>query len=100
MTRHDRGRHTTTAVQLYPLSQGGYVADTPGIKELHLCGVSQLNLVEYFAEMAPLIGECRFRDCAHLNEPGCAIHAALEQERISRNRYQSYVRIMEGLAKE
>jgi len=100
MKRHDRGRHTTAAVQLYPLSQGGYVADTPGIKELHLCGVSPLNLVEYFAEMAPLVGDCYFRDCAHLSEPDCAVRAALAQGDISPYRYQSYVRIMEGLARE
>lgn len=97
MTRHDRGRHTTTAVQLFPLAQGGYVADTPGIKELHLSGVSRRDLIEYFVEMAPLADDCYFRDCAHINEPDCAVRAAFERGLIAPTRYASYVHIMEGL---
>jgi ribosome biogenesis GTPase len=97
MTRHDRGRHTTTAVQLFPLGRGGYVADTPGIKELQLCGVNRSDLVDYFAEMAPLAEGCYFRDCAHINEPDCAVLEALEQGSIPPTRYASYLHIMEGL---
>jgi ribosome biogenesis GTPase len=97
MTRHDRGRHTTTAVQLFPLDRGGYVADTPGIKELHLCGINRGNLVEYFAEMAPLVEECYFRDCAHISEPNCAVREALDRGLIATTRYASYRNIMEGL---
>ena len=97
MTRHDRGRHTTRADQLFPLAQGGYVADTPGIKELHLSGVSRRDLIEYFAEMAPLAEGCYFRDCAHINEPDCAVRAAFERGLIAPTRYASYLHIMEGL---
>ncbi len=97
MAQHDRGRHTTTAVQLYPLSLGGYVADTPGIKELHLCGVERGELAGFFAEFKPLIEACRFRNCSHLSEPDCAVRDALASGTLSKLRYASYARIMESL---
>ncbi len=97
MSRHDRGRHTTTAVQLFPLERGGYVADTPGIKELHLCGIYRHDLVEYFAEMAPFAENCHFRNCSHINEPDCAVREAFNQGLIAATRYASYLHIMEGL---
>lgn len=97
MKRHDRGRHTTAAARLYRLPQGGYLADTPGIKELQLWGVPAAELAGYFVEMAPLVGQCRFRDCLHLHEPGCAIRQAAEQGKIAASRYQGYRRIAESL---
>ncbi len=97
MRRHDRGRHTTTAARLYPLPQGGYLVDTPGIKELQLWQVSRPELLELFVEMAPLAGQCQFRDCRHLTEPGCAIRAAVEGGLISPLRYEGYQRIAASL---
>lgn len=97
MKQHDRGRHTTAAVQLYPLRDGGEVADTPGVKELRLWGVEADELVEYFVEMAPLVGECQFRDCSHLREPGCAVRLAVEQGGIAPLRYEGFCRILESL---
>ncbi|MBM3280517.1 MAG: ribosome small subunit-dependent GTPase A [Candidatus Handelsmanbacteria bacterium] len=97
MRRHDRGRHTTTTARLYPLPQGGYVVDTPGIKELQLWQVDRRELVDHFVEMAPLAGGCQFRDCRHLSEPGCAIREAVAQGRISALRYEGYLRIAASL---
>lgn len=96
MERHDRGRHTTTAVQLYRI-RGGLLADTPGIKELHPWGLAKEGLVGYFSEMAPLAAACHFRNCTHLHEPGCAVLAAVQAGGIADFRHQSYRRIMESL---
>jgi len=97
MTRHDRGRHTTTATQLYALSMGGYVADTPGVKQLQPWGLTRDDLVQCFVEMAPLAGSCQFRDCTHLHEPGCAIREAVEAGQIHSRRYEGYCRMAEGI---
>lgn len=96
MTRHDRGRHTTTAARLYPMA-GGYLVDTPGIKELQPWGIVQNELVYHYNEMAPLEGTCRFRDCSHRHEPGCAVLEAVEEGRISRLRHQGYCSVWESL---
>jgi ribosome biogenesis GTPase len=97
MRQHDRGRHTTSAAQLHELAGGGWVADTPGIKELSLWGMDRTGLASYFIEMQPLLGSCRFRDCSHLHEPGCAIRDAVRAGVIAPRRYAGYTRIMEGL---
>ena len=97
MKRHDRGRHTTTSVHLHRLPRGGYVADTPGVKALQPWGINRGQLTEYFVEMAPLTGKCRFRDCTHVNEPGCAIRAAVESGAIAGLRYEGFKRIQESL---
>jgi len=98
MAKHDRGRHTTAAVQLYPLgANGGYIADTPGIKELQLWGVDETNLIEYFTEMTQFVSGCHFRDCRHIYEPECAVQAALERGAFSRVRYEGYKRIMKQM---
>lgn len=100
MIRHRRGRHTTTAVQLHRLQMGGYVADTPGIKEMGLWDVDCSSLVEYFVEMKPLAMDCQFRNCRHLSEPGCAIRSAVGRGEISPTRYIGYQRIMENLPQQ
>lgn len=97
MKRHDRGRHTTTAARLYTLPQGGYMVDTPGIKELQLWEVARPELARYFVEMAPLAGQCHFRDCLHLSEPGCAVRQAVESGKISSQRYEGYRSISASL---
>ena len=100
MKRHDRGRHTTTVVHLFKLQQGGYVADTPGVKELRLWGVKSAELAEYYPELDPLRGQCQFGDCSHLHEPGCAVRAAVAAGRISPVRYEGYRRIFESLSSD
>ena len=97
MARHDRGRHTTTAAQLFGLAGGGYVADTPGIKTLQLWQMPANELIYRFCEMAPLADGCRFRDCAHGSEPDCGVRQGVEAGKIAPSRYQSYRHILEGL---
>lgn len=92
MRHHDRGRHTTTAASLHRLRGGGYVVDTPGLKQLQPWGVGASDLVEYYREMKPLAGGCRFRDCTHIHEPGCAIREAVERGQISGSRYEGFRR--------
>ncbi len=97
MKRHDRGRHTTSSVHLHRLPRGGYVADTPGVKSLQPWGVNRGQLIKYFVEMVPLTGHCRFRDCTHIQEPGCAIREAVESGTITGLRYEGFKRIQESL---
>ena len=91
------GRHATTQVSLLRLDGGGYVVDTPGIRELGLIKVHRHELVLYFPEIAALVGQCRFNDCTHTHEPGCAVLEAVEQEDIAWSRYHSYQSIYESL---
>ena len=100
MKRHDRGRHTTTVVHLFKLQQGGYVADTPGVKELRLWGVTSAELAAYYPELDSRRGQCQFGDCSHLHEPGCAVRAAVAAGRIASARYEGYRRIFESLSSD
>jgi ribosome biogenesis GTPase len=86
-----KGRHTTTLVELFRLNFGGEVADTPGIREVGLWGVDTENLEHYFPEMEPYLGTCKYSDCAHVAEPDCAIQDAVEAGEIHAERYRSYV---------
>ena len=86
-----KGRHTTTLVELFCLEFGGEVADTPGIREVGLWGVDTENLDLYFPEMEGYLGECRYTDCIHVSEPGCAVTDAVNAGEISDVRYLSYV---------
>lgn len=90
-----KGRHTTVVPQLVPLDAGGWVADTPGIRALALFDVDPEELDAYFPDIAPLVARCRFSDCTHTVEPGCAVVQAMEEGRVSRHRYESYVRLRE-----
>ncbi|HEX6939124.1 MAG TPA: ribosome small subunit-dependent GTPase A [Longimicrobiales bacterium] len=86
-----KGRHTTVTAELIPLRCGGYVADTPGLREVGLWGIEPERLDECFPEFRPFLGECRFgHGCSHIHEPGCAVRAAVEAGTISRERYESY----------
>lgn len=91
------GKHTTTQVELLKLDEGGYVVDTPGIRELGLITVHRHELVLYFPEIAALAGQCRFSDCMHTHEPGCAVIEAVENQEIAWTRYASYQAIYESL---
>jgi ribosome biogenesis GTPase len=75
---------------LIPLDNQTYIADTPGIRQLGLWGVELEQLDTYFPEFRPFLGECYYRDCIHVNEPGCAVRAAVEAGSIARERYESY----------
>lgn len=86
-----KGRHTTTLVELFSLEFGGEVADTPGIREVGLWGVDTENLDLYFSEMESYLGKCKYSDCVHLSEPGCAVTEAVNTGAISEVRYLSYV---------
>ena len=86
-----KGRHTTTLVELFCLDFGGEVADTPGIREVGLWGVDTENLDLYFPEMENYLGKCKYTDCVHLSEPGCAVTEAVNTGEISDVRYLSYV---------
>jgi ribosome biogenesis GTPase len=88
-----KGRHTTHVRELFPLDMGGYVADTPGIRSLALWDTEPEELDAYFVEMRHLVSECKFSDCTHTHEPGCAVREAVESGKIARQRYQSYLRL-------
>lgn len=93
-----RGRHTTRHVEIYRLDEQTYVADTPGFSSFDTDKMEIIlkeNLQYAFPDFAPYIGKCRFADCAHLKEPGCAVAEALEQGLIEKSRYESYVRLYE-----
>ncbi len=93
----DKGRHTTVTAQLIPLECGGYVADTPGLREVGLWEVDPEELDGYFPEFGPYLGACRYRNsCTHTHEPGCAVRAAVEEGEVSAARYDSYQRMVRG----
>lgn len=92
-----KGRHTTVAAQLIPLACGGFLADTPGLREVGLWGIEEGTLDTLFPEFRPFLGDCRFRhSCTHTHEPDCAVRQAVETGEVSRERYDSYVRMLGG----
>lgn len=96
-SRTGKGRHTTTHFELHRLDEGGYIADTPGIREFGIYGVAKEELSRYFREFASFEGQCRFSPCTHSHEPGCSVKKALEEGLIDGERYGSYLRILESL---
>ncbi len=93
----NKGRHTTTSSRLYPLPGGGYLADTPGVRELGLFEDSEDDVDEVFPEITALAPLCKFRDCTHTHEPRCAVKAAVEAGEIDEDRYANYVRLRKRL---
>lgn len=91
-----KGRHTTVATRLWPLEVGGYVADTPGLREAGLWDIAPEELDWHFPEMRDYVPNCRFSSCTHTHEPECAVKAAVEAGEISEERYESYKRLLEG----
>jgi ribosome biogenesis GTPase len=91
-----KGRHTTRVAEMLALDCGGWVIDTPGIRQLELWDVIPAEVEGYFRELRPFIARCKFPDCSHLHESGCAVRAAVEDGQITRMRYASYVRIVTG----
>jgi len=88
-----KGRHTTTAARLYHLPAGGDLIDSPGIREFSLAHLDAGRTARGFVEFRPWLGRCRFRDCEHRNEPGCALREAVEAGAVSAARYASYLQI-------
>ncbi|WP_462267310.1 ribosome small subunit-dependent GTPase A [Mucilaginibacter sp.] len=92
----DKGMHTTTFAEMYDLPYGGRIIDTPGIRELGVIDIEQQELGHFFPEMRQRMHNCRFNNCRHINEPGCAVLAALEDGEIAPSRYDSYLSIYNG----
>jgi ribosome biogenesis GTPase / thiamine phosphate phosphatase len=93
---HQKGKHTTTFAEMHPLSFGGYIIDTPGIKEFGLVDFYREELTHYFPEMFSLLGNCHFHNCAHIHEPHCAVRDAVEAGEISESRYNNYLNMFYG----
>lgn len=92
---HDQGMHTTTFSEMYEIDGGGYIIDTPGIKGFGTIEFSKEETSHYFKEIFKESSLCRFNNCTHTHEPGCAVLKALEEHRISQSRYDSYLSILE-----
>lgn len=93
---HRQGKHTTTFAEMHEVVKGTFIVDTPGIREFGLTGMNKHELGHYFPEIRSRMNQCRFNNCVHQNEPGCAIEAALEAGKIAPTRYRSYLAMMEG----
>jgi ribosome biogenesis GTPase len=94
---NSKGRHTTTTAELIRLTSGGWVVDTPGVRQLQLWDVAREEVEGFFTEFAPFIALCKFPDCTHLHEGGCAVLDAVQRHWISERRYISYVGLYRGL---
>lgn len=93
----NKGRHTTVGAVLVPLPGGGYVVDTPGLREVGMWGLPAESLDHCFPEFRPALGECRFQDCRHLAEPACAVRAGVAAGTISAARHESYAKLLAEL---
>ena len=93
----NKGRHTTVGALLHPLPDAGYVVDSPGLREVGMWGLASEHLDECFREFREYIASCRFGNCTHRVEPGCAVRAAVEKGAISAERYDSYLRLREEM---
>ena len=92
---HLQGKHTTSLYEMYPLSSGGFVVDSPGIRGFGLVDVEKEEIARYFPEMLRASAGCRFTPCTHTHEPGCAVKAAVDQGLIAPERYNSYLGMLE-----
>jgi ribosome biogenesis GTPase len=92
----DKGMHTTTFAEMFELPEGGFIIDTPGIRELGVIDIEKQELSHFFPEMRGRMHQCKFSNCRHINEPGCAVLQALENDEIELSRYESYLSIYNG----
>jgi ribosome biogenesis GTPase len=95
-TETEKGKHTTTTARLLPLSFGGYVVDTPGIRQFDLWNVIPEEVANYYRDLRPYVSRCRFPDCTHTHEAECAVKDALADGRIDERRYESYCHLLAG----
>ncbi len=93
---HNKGKHTTTFAEMFELSFGGRIIDTPGIKELGLIDIEKQELGHFFPEIRALMNDCKFNNCRHENEPACAVQKAVAENRCSEHRYDSYIKMLHG----
>lgn len=93
---HFKGKHTTTFAEMHPLNYGGYIIDTPGIKELGIVDMKKEEVGHYFPEIRELMGDCKFNNCLHVNEPKCAVLEAVHSGKIAPSRYSNYLGILQG----
>ncbi len=96
-TYSDKGKHTTTFATLIPLEMGGFIADTPGIREFGVVNITKPELSLYFPEMSDARENCKFYNCTHFHEPDCGVKDAFEEGKIDPDRYHSYLNILESL---
>jgi len=92
-----RGKNTTVSAVMLPLDAGGYLVDTPGFSEVGLWGIEPGELDSCFPEFRPVLGECRYGDCRHRTEPGCRVREAVDAGTIARDRWESYLALLEEL---
>lgn len=95
-----KGQHTTTFAEMFDLPGGGRIIDTPGVKEFGLIDFEREELAQYFPEMRAQMSECRFNNCLHVNEPGCAVKEAVTQGGISTERYANYLGMLDSIEKK
>jgi ribosome biogenesis GTPase len=95
--RRHEGRHITTQVTMLKLEMGGFVVDTPGIREFGLGGLRRPELASFYPEIVAVRDDCQFSDCSHTHEPGCAVRLWARRGRISKDRYRSYIKIHDSL---
>jgi ribosome biogenesis GTPase len=88
------GRHTTVMAEMHPFEAGGFVVDTPGLRQIGLWGLAPRDVIAAFPDIAAHGKDCRFDDCRHLGEPGCAVAAAVAEDRLFRSRFESYRRLL------
>ena len=93
---HHLGTHTTTFAEMFDLSFGAFIIDTPGLKSFGIVDFHKEELFHYFPEMFRIISDCKFSNCTHINEPGCAVKKAVEKGEIAQHRYQNYLDIYYG----
>mgnify|MGYP006280157185 CR=1 FL=1 len=94
-TQHKKGKHITTFAEMHELSFGGFIIDTPGIKEFGLRDFVKEEVSERFPEMRALMWDCKFHNCTHVHEPGCAVKEAVKEGKISETRYRNYLGILQ-----
>jgi len=92
---HNKGVHTTTFSEMIPIPEGGYLIDTPGIKGFGVFDMEGVEISHYFPELFRFSSQCRFHNCTHRKEPGCAVLKAVEDSLISESRYLSYLHILD-----
>lgn len=95
-----KGQHTTTFAEMFDLPFGGKIIDTPGVKEFGLIDIEKEELSHYFPEMRAVLNECKFNNCLHINEPGCAVKKSVAEKTIAEERYLSYISILETIEKQ
>lgn len=95
-----KGQHTTTFAEMFDLPHGGSIIDTPGVKEFGLIGFEQEELGQYFPEIRALMSQCKFNNCMHLNEPGCAVKQAVVDDTFSEERFTNYLTILDTIEKK